>query len=149
MGQSWGLCGQDLSHTCTKKILTSISSYLGSIYTPWTSDLFGTCQISKNDSSTQKNYAVCYVLGWGTLNKDIWPCQTLRDLIFGVHANFSIILQKKVVSLSSKTPQGENESMYCGYYCMSPFRYHFITKCDNRPVKKLYIQILPHKDNSS
>ena len=149
MGQSWGLWGQDLSHTSTKKILTSISSYLGFIYTPWTSELYGTWQKSKNDSRTQKNFAGSYVLGSATLNKHIWPCQTLTNLIFGQHATFTIILQKKVVSIPPKTSQGENEYMYCGYYCMSPFRYHFITKCDNRPLKKLNIQSLPHKDNAS
>ena len=109
MGQSWGLWGQDLSHTCTKNFLTPISSYLGFIYTPWTRKLYGTWQKSKNDSWTKKNFAGSYVLGGATLNKHIWPCQTLGNLIFGVHATFAIILQKKVVSLSSKTPQGENE----------------------------------------
>ena len=42
MGHPWGLWGQDLSHTSTKKFLTSISGYLESIYTPWTSELYGT-----------------------------------------------------------------------------------------------------------
>ena len=149
MGQSWGLWGQDLSHTCTKKILTSISSYLGFIYTPWTSELYGTYKKSKNDSRTQKYFAVCYVLGGGTLNTDIWPCQILTDFIFGVHASFYIILQKKVVSLSSRMSQGENEFMQCGYYCMSHFRDYSITKCDKRPVIKLYIESLLHKDYAS
>ena len=83
------------------------------------------------------------------MNKHIWPCQTLGNLIFGVYATFAIILQKKVVSIPPKTSQGENEYMYCGYYCMSPFKDHFITKCDKREVKKLDKQSLPHKGNSS
>ena len=149
MGQSWGLWGQDLSHTCTKKFLTPISSYLGFIYTPWTSELYDTWQKSKNNTRIWKNFACSYVLGGATLNKHIWPCQTLTNLIFGQHATFTIILQKKVVSIPPKTSQGENEYMYCGYYCMSPFKDHFITKCDKREVKKLDKQSLPHKGNSS
>ena len=52
MGHPWGLWGQDLSHACPKNFLTSTFGYLGSIYTPWTSELYGTWQKSKNDSRT-------------------------------------------------------------------------------------------------
>ena len=150
MGHPWGLWGQDLSHTSTKKFLTSISGYLESIYTPWTSELYGTYKKSKNDSRTQKYFAVCYVLGGGTLNKDIWPCQILTELIFGVHANFSIILQKKVVSLHTRKHQGENEFMYCGYYCMSPSGIILSQNVINDQLKNFtcilyHIRTMPHE----